>query len=446
MKIAVIGSGISGLSAAWLLSRNHEVDLFEKDHRLGGHANTQDVTLGDHEVAVDTGFIVYNNHTYPNLTALFDLLKVKTTETTMSFAVSSQGGVQEYAGSGLSSLFARRLNLINPNFLKMLGDIRRFYANARLDAEKDHYKEHSLGQYLAENGYSAVFKEDHLLPMGAAIWSMPMDQMLSFPFKSFVHFCDNHGLLQLRDRPQWRTVVGGSKNYVDRIAEKISGGIFLNSTIDRISRKAGSVTLQMREGSDRKYDHLIFACHSDQALRLLKMSEEGPTEQEEEVLSAIRYQKNLAILHRDKSLMPRRKKVWSAWNYMKGPSDSNAQCVSYWMNALQPLSTQEDLFITLNPIHQPREGDILRSYVYAHPVFDEKTEQAKEKIWALQGQKRTWFCGAYMGHGFHEDGLQAGLEVAERLGGLSRPWTVTNPSGRLHLPDRATASCQEAAE
>ncbi|MCG8492405.1 MAG: FAD-dependent oxidoreductase [Sneathiellales bacterium] len=446
MKIAVIGSGISGLSAAWLLSKNHDVDLFEKDHRLGGHANTQIVTLDHKEVAVDTGFIVYNNHTYPNLTALFDLLKIETSPTTMSFAVSSQKGAQEYAGSGLAALFARRLNLINPVFLKMLRDIRRFYAHARLDAQKEHYSEYSLGQYLIENNYSAVFKDDHLLPMGAAIWSMPMDQMLAFPFKSFVQFCDNHGLLQLRDRPQWRTVVGGSKQYVDRVAREISGRIFMNATIDSISRKPGSVILQMREGIDRKYDHIVFACHSDQALRLLKAGAEGPTEQEEDILSAIRYQKNLAILHRDESLMPKRRKVWSAWNYIKGNSDNVAQCVSYWMNALQPLPTEKDLFITLNPVHQPREGDILRSYVYAHPVFDEGTEQAKQKIWSLQGHKRTWFCGAYMGHGFHEDGLQAGLEVAERLGGLKRPWTVENPSGRLHLPEFTQSSNQEAAE
>ncbi|PLW76312.1 NAD(P)/FAD-dependent oxidoreductase [Cohaesibacter celericrescens] len=447
MRIAVIGSGISGLSAAWLLSKTHHVDLFEKDNRLGGHANTQTVEVEGRAVAVDTGFIVYNEPTYPNLTALFEYLGVETAPTDMSFAVSSDNGRKEYAGSSLSALFARRLNMISPSFLMMLWDIRRFYKYARLDAAKARFQDYSLAQYLDEKNYSACFRQDHLLPMGAAIWSMPSEQMLAFPFCSFVRFCDNHGLLQVRDRPQWRTVVGGSIEYVNRMAKGISGEILLNSSITALSRKAGSVTLNMRNGDDRKYDHVILACHSDQALRLLKAGDEGATPYEVQILSDIKYQKNVAVLHRDPSLMPKRKNVWSAWNYMKSEGEAQDKlCVSYWMNALQPLNAGGDLFITLNPTHQPKQGDVYRTYIYAHPIFDREAAVAQKKIWTIQGQRRTWFCGAYMGHGFHEDGIQAGLEVAERLGGVNRPWLVSNPSGRMYFPETTELDRLEAAE
>lgn len=447
MHIAVIGSGVSGLAAAWLLSQKHKVDLFEKDDRLGGHANTQIIEVEGSEVAVDTGFIVYNERTYPNLTALYEHLQVETVATDMSFAVSARDGAQEYAGSSLTSLFARRSNLVSPSFLRMLWDIRRFYRDARIDANREPYRTYSLQKYLDEKGYGAAFCKDHLLPMGAAIWSMPARQMLAFPFFSFVRFCDNHGLLQIRDRPQWRTVVGGSKNYVVKMADGISGNIFLNSAVSSIMRKPGSVTLNMRSGNRRSYDHIVFACHSDQALRMLKAGDGEATDGEERVLSAIRYQKNVAVLHKDASLMPKRGAVWSAWNYMQAEQEDESRlCVSYWMNKLQPLETGTDLFITLNPVQQPRQGDVYRTYLYSHPIFDDAAVEAQKEIWDLQGHKRTWFCGAYLGHGFHEDGLQAGLEVAERLGGVERPWFVENPSGRLNFGDGGDYAGLEAAE
>ncbi|MCT4655045.1 MAG: FAD-dependent oxidoreductase [Cohaesibacter sp.] len=447
MRIAIIGSGISGLSASWLLSKQHHVDLYEKDNRLGGHANTQTIQIGNRSIPVDTGFIVYNEATYPNLTALLALLDVETSPTQMSFAVSARNGEQEYAGSSLTSLFARRSNLFKLSFLTMLWDIRRFYKNARLDADEGNFQDYTLKQYLDEKGYSSSFRQDHLLPMGAAIWSMPTDQMLAFPFSAFVRFCDNHGLLQIRDRPQWRTIVGGSQEYVRKIASNISGQIFLNSSIVSLTRKPGSVTLHMRNGREETYDHVVLACHSDQALRLLEAGEAGAATKEDQILSSIKYQKNVAILHQDPSFMPRRKSVWSAWNYIQTEGEqANKLCVSYWMNALQPLDAPNDLFVTLNPTHQPRQGDVFRTYIYAHPIFDHKTSQAQKDIWSIQGQRRTWFCGAYMGHGFHEDGLQAGLEVAERLGGVRRPWSVKNPSGRLYLPDSTPKKHLEAAE
>ncbi|MCV6576838.1 MAG: FAD-dependent oxidoreductase [Cohaesibacter sp.] len=446
MHIAVIGSGISGLSAAWLLSQKHVVDLYEKDDRLGGHANTQTIATQDATIAVDTGFIVYNEATYPNLTALFDHLGVETDATDMSFAVSMNGGEQEYAGSSLGSLFARSSNLLRPSFLKMLLDIRRFYKEARIDAKKPDYQTTTLGHYLDHKNYSQTFCEDHLLPMGAAIWSMPADQMLQFPFTSFIRFCDNHGLLQIKDRPKWRTVTKGSQNYVARLAKQISGNIKLNAQIDQIERHPGAVTVHLKNGDANKYDQIILACHSDQALRLLRTDPDTLTQDEAEILDNLRYQSNIAVLHRDTSLMPKRKKVWAAWNYLKETQeDASKLCVSYWMNRLQKLDTKEDIIVTLNPIHQPNAGDIFRTYRYSHPIFNRAALKAQRDIWHIQGHNRTWFCGAYLGHGFHEDGLQAGLEIAERLGEVKRPWTVKNHSDRLYLPTQEPKQ-QEAAE
>ncbi len=447
MHIAVIGSGISGLSAAWLLSKKHKVDLFEKDDRLGGHANTQDVMINGQSISVDTGFIVYNEVTYPNLIALFDHLNIASYATDMSFSVSINGGEHEYAGSNLASLFAQSSNLFRPSFLRMLMDIRRFYAEARIDAADPKNDTLSLGTYLTEKKYGQSFKQDHLLPMGAAIWSMPAEKMLNFPFTSFIRFCDNHGLLQIKDRPKWRTVKDGSRQYVDRLAEQISGSITLNSKIELMERTPSGVSLHFRDGENRNYDHVVLACHSDQALRLLKTHPNSMDQREKDILANIRYQNNVAILHRDKSLMPKRKKAWAAWNYLKKEDeDASKLCVSYWMNRLQDLATDEDIFVTLNPIQQPNQGDILRTYLYSHPVFDAQAMQAQRDLWSLQGQNRTWYCGAYLGHGFHEDGLQAGLAVAERLGDVTRPWSLDNPSSRMHFPPSWNKIQSEAAQ
>ena len=436
MDIAVIGSGVAGLSTAWLLSKNHKVDLFEKDDRLGGHANTQSVEVGGQHVKVDTGFIVYNERTYPNLTALFDHLGVETAESDMSFSVSMQNGKQEYSGTGLRGLFAKPSNVVNPRFLKMLSDIKRFYAEATDEFAANPDMDITLGAYLSEKGYSDIFIQEHLMPMGAAIWSVPSSQMLNFPFSAFMRFCVNHGLVQFRDRPQWRTVPGGSKHYVDKLAEGISGHIHLNAAIAEVDRKPGSVTLWTRQGEEKKYDHVVFACHSDQALRILSSGGGEATEEEQALLSAIPYQRNLAILHTDASLMPRRKAAWASWNYLQesieAGTETDAQLsVTYWMNNLQPLKGDQDLFVTLNPLSPPSEGSILRASIYHHPVYSMEAMEAQKHLWNLQGKKRTWFCGAYFGYGFHEDGLQAGLAVAEQLGGEARPWTVENPSGRI---------------
>lgn len=448
MRIAIIGSGISGLAAAWLLSRKHTVSIFEKDDRLGGHANTQSIRLGDDLIDVDTGFIVYNERTYPNLTALYDAVNVETEPTDMSFSVSAQDGAFEYSGSGLSGLFAQSSNMVSPAFWGMLRDIRRFYANSVIFADDPRSETVSLGDYLTSEGYSDFFVKRHLLPMGAAIWSMPADKMLAFPFRSFVRFCRNHGLLQISDRPQWRTVRGGSKHYVQRLAQDISGPVHLNCSVAAVNRKPGQVEILDKEGDRHSFDHVVFACHSDQALRILRAGESGASDEEQAVLGSLRYQKNLALLHTDASLMPKRRKAWASWNYLtdEGADNGASLSVTYWMNSLQNLPTETDVFVTLNPLRQPKEGTVLRSHVYEHPIFDGQALAAQKQLWSLQGRGRTWFCGAYFGHGFHEDGLQAGLAVAEQLGDVRRPWTVADESGRIPLPNMEPAGNQEAAE
>ena len=433
MKIAVIGSGISGLAAAWLLSENHLVDIYEKDDRLGGHANTQHITLNNEQISVDTGFIVYNERTYPNLTALYHHLSVATDATKMSFAVSLAGGAHEYSGSGLKGIFAQKSNLLRPRYWQMLRDVLRFYKEAPLDAQSSESRSRTLGDYLHINRYSVVFTQNHLLPMGAAIWSMPPKQLLEFPFRAFIAFCDNHGLLQLKDRPQWRTVHGGSCNYVQKLAEAVSGQIHLNAGIASIDRKPGSVTVTTRGNHTETYDQIIFACHSDEALAVLH-KQNVATPEEQEYLSSIRYQRNIALLHTDFSLMPKRKATWSAWNYVSTKEKSAQLCVSYWMNALQHLETKQNLFVTLNPSHQPAKGTVLRTFHYAHPIFNNDALKAQKHLWRIQGHHRTWYCGAYLGYGFHEDGLQSGLAVAEALGGTPRPWVCDNPNGRIALP------------
>nr|WP_321444026.1 NAD(P)/FAD-dependent oxidoreductase [uncultured Cohaesibacter sp.] len=441
MDIAVIGSGVAGLSAAWLLSHNHQVDLFEKDDRLGGHANTQVIELNGAPFAVDTGFIVYNERTYPNLTALFDHIGLETAESDMSFSVSLADGKQEYSGTGLRGLFAKPSNAIKPSFLKMLADIRRFYAEATEDFANNPDLDITLGAYLSQKGYSEIFMREHLMPMGAAIWSVPSEQMMNFPFSAFMRFCVNHGLVQFRDRPQWRTVPGGSRAYVDKLATGISGEIHLNAAIAGIDRRPGSVTLYTRHGTEKRYDHVVFACHSDQALRILSSGNGEASAEEQALLSTIPYQRNVAILHTDARLMPRRKAAWASWNYLQtnniaddttDQTEESQLSVTYWMNKLQPLDTDQDVFVTLNPLTPPQEGTILRASIYHHPVYSMQAMEAQKHLWNLQGKRRTWFCGAYFGYGFHEDGLQSGLAVAEQLGGMKRPWQVADPSGRIH--------------
>jgi len=431
LRVAVVGSGISGVSAAWLLGQRHDVVLFEKEDRLGGHTNTVDVPSASGVVAVDTGFIVFNHVTYPNLTALFAHLGVPTRPTDMSFSVSADEGAFEYAGSDrLRSLLAQPSNLLRPRFWRMMGDLVRFYRAApgllrRADAETL-----TLGAFLAEGGYGRPFIEDHLLPMAAAIWSAAPRAMLDHPAAAFVRFCDTHGLLKLRDRPRWHTVVGGSRRYLDALMAGFAGDVRLNTAIQRVERRRNGVILHDRRGEAEVFDHVVIAAHADQALAML----DDPGTEEIRLLSSIPYQRNVAYLHRDATLMPRRKAAWASWNYLAGRGDGTAPAgVTYWMNRLQGVPERDPLFVSLNPPRPPAEGTLLRAFPYEHPVFGLDSRAAQRVLWSLQGRRRTWLCGAWFGAGFHEDGLQAGLAVAEQLGGVRRPWTVAGESGRIHV-------------
>lgn len=433
MKIAVVGSGISGLSSAWLLSRQHDVTLFEKDDRFGGHSHTVDVTQHDQSTSVDTGFIVFNKKTYPNLTALFSHLQVPVTETDMSFGVSLRQGALEYAGTDLNGLFAQRRNLLNPGFWTMLYDLLRFYRASQ------HWRNTlpasvTLRELLTEHRFGKRFIDDHLIPMGAAIWSTPADKMLDYPALAFLRFCDNHSLLQLTDRPQWLTVKGGSREYVQRLIDDIGDQAFINRCVRKVKREQNQVVITDIQGDSWAFDHVVMACHADTTLSLL----DEPDELEQHLLGAFTFQRNRAILHSDSRCMPNNRKAWASWNYL-GSSDNTGPSVSYWMNRLQHL-TGQPLFVTLNPETEPDEDSIHGCYLYDHPVFTRQAMEAQQRLWELQGRHRTWFCGAWFGYGFHEDGLQAGLAVAETLGGIARPWQVEGQNDRLTLPENFTGS------
>jgi len=428
-KIAVIGTGIAGMSAAWLLSKNHSVTVFEMDKRIGGHSNS--VIVDD--LSIDTGFIVYNVKNYPNLIALFEHLGIETQSTDMSFGVSVNQGNFEYSGGSILGLFAQRLNLLRPRFWRMINDIFRFYREAPLAINSDTNYNVTLGQYLTKQGYSDTFQRDHLLPMGAAIWSTPVDQILEYPLISFLNFCNNHGLLQINDRPEWRTVVGGSKEYVKCLVEDYRHKIQTNRAVKQVWSDTDRAYVNDYNDNILAFDHVVVASHADQALNMLK----SPNTNELRLLSAFTYQTNRAILHTDETLMPNNKRAWSSWNYLRAKADGkDSVCVTYWMNKLQNLSSDTNYFVTLNPSKKPNESSTLRSFIYQHPVFDRHTMTAQKNLWDLQGKHRLWFCGSYFGHGFHEDGLQSGLAVAEELGGAKRPWSVKNQNGRIHLPKK----------
>lgn len=444
-SVAVVGSGISGLSAAWLLSKQHDVTLFEKDDRFGGHSNTVTVKTEDGMIPVDTGFIVFNPVNYPNLTALFEHIGVDAPATDMSFAVSAEDGKVEYNGNGLSGIFPGLGNLFNPRIWRMLKDILRFYK----ESESWHgviSEEMTLGELLKKYRYSDDFRDLHLIPMGAAIWSTPADQMLDYPALAFLRFCKNHGLLQVDDRPQWHTVRGGSREYVSKLIGQIQPATFCNRGARQVIRPSGKpgetdkVIVVDSRGEHREFDDVVLACHANEALQML----DQPTEQEQHLLGAFGYQRNRAILHSDTRLMPKNRKLWSSWNYLRGRSgeDHNSQtlAVSYWMNKLQPLQTEQPLIVTLNPPEEPAEGTIHCSFLYDHPVFDKNALAAQQELYKLQGRNHTWFCGAYFGFGFHEDGLQSGLAVAEALGGVRRPWQVEEESGRIHWPGHVSTA------
>ena len=429
-RIAVVGTGISGMSAAWLLSQRHDVTVYEREGRPGGHSNTVIVDTPEGPIPVDTGFIVFNEKTYPNLTALFAHLGVPTQPSEMSFAVSLADGELEYSGSSLNRLFAQRSNVFRPRFWSMLNDLWRFYREAPRDLPSlDELS--SLKQYLDAGAYGEVFRSDHLLPMAAAIWSASPSLMLQYPAASFIRFHDNHGLLRIRNRPQWRTVTGASRVYVSALVRQFRHAVGLFRGVTAVRRFEQKVEVRDCGGNIESYDDVVIATHADQALSLLQ----NPTADEQELLGAFRYSTNRAVLHSDATLMPRRRSVWASWNYIgnRGEDIQRNPTVTYWMNKLQRLPTSQMLFVTLNPTREPQLPICEESY--EHPIFDGAAMRAQRRLWSLQGQSRTWFCGSYFGAGFHEDGLQAALAVAEAVGDVRRPWEVENESGRIYLPD-----------
>lgn len=426
-RIAIVGSGISGLSAAHHLKGQAEVTLFESGDYFGGHTHTVDVTLptdqGMQTHGVDTGFLVYNERTYPGLIALFEELNVTTAKSDMSFSVQvprakGQAAV-EWNGANLNTVFAQRSNLFRPRFLRMLRDVMRFntLANALAERNLDHELAQPLRGFLHAHQFSEAFRDWYLLPMLGCIWSCPTDQMLQFPVATMIRFCHNHGLIQVNNRPQWYTVAGGARHYVEKILAAIPDKR-LNTPVLRITRDAHSVTLQTHAGSER-FDRVILASHADQSLAMLA----EPTAQEVATLGAIRYHPNRAVLHTDTRVMPQRKLAWAAWNYERAAQDSTESsrvCLHYWLNLLQPLPFAQDIIVSLNPLNEIDPAHVMGAYDYAHPVFDLPAIRAQAQMPQLQGQQHTWFAGAWMGYGFHEDGFKAGRDAAQNLLATSR--------------------------
>lgn len=416
-RIAVIGSGISGLASAYFLSRIHEVVLYEAGSYLGGHTNTVDLTLDGVTHPVDTGFLVYNQATYPNLIALFDELNVVSYGTDMSFGVSMDGGRLEWAGTNLASVFAQRRNAFSPTFLLMLRDILRFNKAAPDYLQRTLQSKESLGELLKTERYGATFCDAYLLPMAAAIWSSAPGDILNYPAGSFIQFCLNHALLQISNRPQWQTVQGGAREYVRKIAATLTD-VRINTPVLSVVRTSNGVLVKTEHGIET-YDAVIFATHAPQTVQMLA----DASEDEHRILSAVRYQSNQAYLHTDLSLMPQRQKVWSAWNYI-GAMQQDGQrpvCVSYWLNRLQQLPFKTPVMVTLNPIAPPDRIKIHGQFDYEHPVFDQAAIAAQQQLSSIQGSNRCWFAGAWTGYGFHEDGLKAALRVVSDFG-LTPSW------------------------
>jgi uncharacterized protein len=427
--VAVIGSGVSGLSAAWLLTRSRDVTLYEVAERLGGHSDTVDWD----GVGVDCGFIVYNERTYPNLTALFRHLNIATEPSDMSFAVSIDEGDFEYSGGGLRGLIAQKENVLKPRYWSLLRDMLRFFREAPKDLAKGDLG--SLGEYLDARRYGSAFRQDYLYPMAAAVWSTPAMRVMDFPAANFLRFNANHGLLDLVGRPIWRTVAGGSRNYVRVLAAEV-GAQRLGCAVRSVRRCDDGVEVIGDDGDIRTYDDVVIATHADEALGLLG----SPTEAEQSILGRFSYVNNQATLHTDVRAMPKRRAAWSSWNYLANDDSAGRRLfVSYWMNKLQRLPGRPDVFLTLNCPWEIPESSVLRRVSYRHPLFDTQAFAAQAELWRLQGVGGIWFCGAYFGYGFHEDGLQAGLAVAEAIGGVKRPWRVTGEIDRLALPARRLA-------
>ena len=432
MRIAIVGAGIAGLGSAWLLSRaGHEVTVFEANDYAGGHSHTVDVTLDGVTHPVDTGFLVYNERTYPHLVRLFDELGVASVPSDMSFACRVDGDGIEWAGSHLGTVFAQARNLVRPAFHRMLADIARFNRHTSALLAEERLPDCALGSWLDRERYGRGFRDWYLLPMAGAIWSSPRREMLDFPLRAFARFCHNHGLLSLRDRPQWRTVAGGARRYVERLVAQLPD-VRTSSPVTRVRRHDRSVDVEVAGRPAERFDALVLACHSDQALQVLG---DEATLCERRALGRIRYQVNRVVLHTDPELLPRRRSVWSAWNYLSAhdPNGTRPVAVSYLINKLQPLPFRSPVIVTLNPPVEPRPCHVLRQFEYAHPLLDGTAMAAQPLLTELQGQRHTWFAGAWLGYGFHEDGLRSAYAVADAI------LRVSVPLGERVAPQRIAA-------
>ena len=406
MKIAVIGSGISGLSAAYFLSKKYKVDLFEQNNHIGGHSYTFDIKDKDKTISVDLGFIVFNELTYPNLIKFFNELNVPFEKSDMTFSVSIKDSNVEYGGKGLGGIFANKINIFNFKFLKMIREIISFYKLAPTLLDQD-LKNETLGSYLEKSNLSKYFIEYHIIPMVAAIWSMPFSNAKKMPLNLFLNFFINHGLFRLKNRPQWYTVTNRSRAYVKKITEKISGEIYKNYRVKNINRSNDNVRILIgNEYFD--YDHVVLASHADQSLNML----ENPTQEEKNILTKFTYVSNTAFLHTDESLMPLRKKAWSSWNSI---NKEGKTCITYWLNKLQNLNTSKNYFLTLNPIEEIMNDKVIKKINFTHPYFNTENVTLQKNLYTLQGKKRTWFCGSYFGYGFHEDGLRSSIELMKNF-------------------------------
>ena len=422
-SIAVIGSGISGLSASWLLHKNYDITLYEKNDYLGGHTHTHDVQDSSKALAVDSGFIVYNEKNYPNLVGLFKQLKVETQATDMSFAFSLDNGKLEYAGTGIKGMFAQFSNIFKASHWRLLKEIVRFNktAHAQLSFLENNKKvDYSLGDFLVEHRFSKSLQHNYLLPMAAAIWSCPVEIMYKFPAFSFLRFFANHGLIDLKDRPQWRSVIGGSREYINKMRPVLEAEIAFRSAAKSVKRGDDHAEVSCSE-STQKFDHVIFACHADEALALL----DDPLLIEQDILTHFKYQKNETYLHTDQSLMPKRKHAWCSWNYLaqSASGDSSINDIqdkqvtaTYWMNKLQKFEADKNYLVTLNPYQAIDPEKVIKKMTYHHPVFDKNAVSAQSRLHQIQGINKTWFCGSYAGYGFHEDGITSSVAVCEKLG------------------------------
>ena len=424
MRLAVVGSGISGMSAAWLLSREHEVDVLEADGRLGGHTHTVDVTLDGQALAADTGFMVFNHRTYPNLIRLFEHLGIEEQDADMSFSVQHLADGVEWRGD-LAGLFAQPRNLARPVYWGMLADVLKLSRSADRLLADPAIDTMTLGELLAREGYRRPFIDWYLVPMGAAIWSTPAGGMLDFPAGTFLRFCDNHGLLHVTGKPLWKSVPGGARRYTLALADRVSGRVHTSAEVTCVQRFDDRVELRLAAGETLSYDGVILASHADQSLAMLA----DPGEDETRVLSAFGYSENDTVLHTDESQLPRSRRAWAAWNYVSDGHGDTPVAVHYHLNVLQQHRVPTRLLVSLNAIRPIDETRVIERFVSAHPQFTEAAIAAQRDIGAIQGVRRTWYAGAWQRYGFHEDGCISGLRVAE-LFGIAPPWgRVIDPEG-----------------